>query len=98
MQTKLVTLNESDNVLICCQSLHSNESIEIDQQRLVVSCAIDVGHKIARRAIKQGEKVIRWGVPIGSATLDIEQGEHVHIHNMKSDYIPSYTRQAKVGE
>lgn len=98
MQAKLVTLNESDNVLICCQSLAPSESVEIDQQHFVIQDEIDVGHKIARRAIKQGEKVIRWGVPIGSATLDINAGEHVHIHNMKSDYIPSYTRQAKVGE
>jgi len=30
-------------------------------------------------------------VPIGSATRAIKAGEHVHLHNMKSDYIPTYT-------
>ena len=30
-------------------------------------------------------------MPIGSATRDIEPGEHVHLHNMKSDYLPTYT-------
>lgn len=98
MPSKLVLLHEVDNVLVCCKSLAVHEVIEINELNVQVSSDIDVGHKIARRAIKQGEKVIRWGVPIGSATLDINIGEHVHIHNMKSDYIPSYTRQAKVGE
>ena len=48
---------------------------------------IDFGHKVAVRAIKQGEKVLKYGLPIGSATRDIEAGEHVHVQNMKSDYI-----------
>jgi len=32
-------------------------------------------------------------VAIGSATRDIAVGEHVHLHNMKSDYLPTYTRE-----
>jgi hypothetical protein len=31
--------------------------------------------------------VIKFGVPIGSATVPIEAGRHVHVHNIKSDYI-----------
>ena len=33
------------------------------------------------------EKVLKYGLPIGSATRDIAAGEHVHVQNMKSDYI-----------
>ncbi|WP_316791162.1 UxaA family hydrolase [Pedobacter frigoris] len=50
-----------------------------------------IGHKIADCLIREGEKIIKYGVPIGSATTTIEIGEHVHLHNMKSDYIPTYT-------
>jgi hypothetical protein len=39
------------------------------------------------QAIAQGEKVLKYGLPIGSATRDIEAGEHVHVQNLKSDYI-----------
>jgi hypothetical protein len=28
---------------------------------------------------------------MGSATRDIVLGEHVHLHNMKSNYLPTYT-------
>ena len=39
------------------------------------------------RAIAEGEKVLKFGVPIGSAVRAILPGEHVHVHNIKSDYI-----------
>ena len=42
------------------------------------------GHKYARRAIKTGESVIRYGYPIGTATADIAPGEHVHSHNLRT--------------
>ena len=33
----------------------------------------------------------RYGAPIGSASKDICAGEYVHIQNLDSDYLPSYT-------
>ncbi len=45
---------------------------------------IPLGHKIALREIKKGEKVIEYGEVIGIATSDIKKGEHVHVHNIKS--------------
>ena len=43
------------------------------------------GHKYAIRPIKAGENVIKYGNPIGHATVDIETGEHVHTHNTKTN-------------
>ena len=62
------------------------------------------GHKYARRDIKSGENIIKYGQPIGHATADIKAGEHVHTHNVKTnlsgklDYIyePSEVRDEKV--
>ncbi|WP_163934080.1 UxaA family hydrolase [Paraferrimonas sp. SM1919] len=96
MSNKLVLINSSDNVLICCQSIDEKETVGLGDATYTFSTSIDIGHKIAKKAISKGEKIIRYGVPIGSATADIAMGEHVHIHNMKSDYIPSHTRESKV--
>lgn len=96
--TKFVLLNKADNVFICCQTLKAGEIISINKQEINMVNPIDVGHKIAKENIKQGQKIIRYGVPIGSATADIEIGEHIHLHNMKSDYISSHTRQSVVGK
>lgn len=45
---------------------------------------IPAGHKRALKAIKKGEKIIKYGNPIGIATADIAEGEWVHTHNLKT--------------
>ena len=62
------------------------------------------GHKYALRAIAAGENVIKYGMPIGHATKDIAAGEHVHVHNVKTNlgdvleyaYDPSFAEVARV--
>ena len=51
------------------------------QDGLTLAGPIPFGHKVARRAISQGTAVIKYGVTIGTATQEIQVGEHVHVHN-----------------
>lgn len=51
--------------------------------------AIPFGHKVAIRDIARGTPIIRYGYPIGVATADIKQGDHVHSHNMRSTLSPA---------
>lgn len=44
------------------------------------------GHKIAVRQIKEGEPILKYGIPIGTATKDIKKGSWVHLHCMRSNY------------
>ena len=46
---------------------------------------VPLGHKIALRDIPKGEPVIKYGVAIGRATVDIRAGQHVHVHNVKGE-------------
>ncbi len=46
---------------------------------------LENGHKYARRDIKKGEQVIKYGAPIGSALCDIGKDEHIHTHNLKTN-------------
>jgi len=50
-----------------------------------VAVSIKDGHKTAICDIAAGELVIKYGYPIGSATQNIAQGEHVHSHNLKTN-------------
>ena len=45
----------------------------------------DDGHKYAIRPIAPGENVIKYGMPIGHAKVQINPGEHVHTHNLASN-------------
>lgn len=43
------------------------------------------GHKYALTPISTGQMVIKYGQPIGIATSDIQVGDHVHTHNVKTN-------------
>ena len=80
-----------DNCLIARAPLRAGDVILIDGREVVLTQDIDLGHKLARHALSVGDKVLRYGAPIGSVTAPIAIGQHIHIHNLESDYIPTYT-------
>ena len=43
------------------------------------------GHKYALRDLSAGEDIIKYGMPIGKACADIRSGEHVHVHNVRTN-------------
>ena len=45
---------------------------------------IPIGHKLAIKALKEGDTVIKYGVDIGKVVADIGMGEHAHVHNIKT--------------
>lgn len=94
---KLILLNEDDNVLVCIAPIAAGDELAIDGAVLHATEDVGVGHKVARRAIWPGAKILKYGAPIGSATKTIAAGEWVHSHNMASDYIPAHDRRAPEG-
>ncbi len=83
----LIRLSEQDNVAVATSNLAPGEELVVGALRLVARDAIPFAHKVALRPIAAGEKVVKFGVPIGRATAAIEAGRHVHVHNIKSDYV-----------
>ncbi|MCS7304191.1 MAG: UxaA family hydrolase [Thermoguttaceae bacterium] len=86
---RLFRLSPEDNIRVALQELKPGERILVEGQWLQVQDRIPAGHKVAIRPIAVGEKVIKYGCPIGSATQPIQPGQHVHTHNLQSDYLPS---------
>ena len=95
--TKLLILCAEDNVAVALGALGPGLIGCSDGSEIEVSKPVTLGQKIARRAIHRGEKIIKYGVSIGSATTDIALGEYVHIHNLKSDYTPTYALDETAG-
>ena len=52
-----------------------------------VTAMVDIpqGHKMALKAMKAGDQVVKYGFSIGHATADIQPGHWVHTHNMKTN-------------
>jgi altronate dehydratase small subunit len=86
-----IRLSPLDNVAILARMVPAGSTIVVDGCTLTVPASLGLGHKVALRPIAAGEKILKYGVPIGSATREIAAGEHVHVHNVQSDYLPTYT-------
>jgi SAF domain len=88
---KLLRIHRDDNVLIVVTPVRAGDCDVIDGREVVFTQNVATGHKVAARDIKAGEKVYKCGVPIGSAKEMIPAGAHMHLHNLRSDYIATYT-------
>ena len=88
---KLLRIHRDDNVLIVVAPVCAGDRDLVEGHELVFTQNIAIGHKVAARDIKAGEKVYKCGVPIGSAKEMIPAGAHMHLHNQKSDYIATHT-------
>lgn len=91
---RLILLHPQDNVLICVRAIEAGDILPASGGTIPAREGIAIGHKIARTPLKVGDKIIKYGAPIGSMTADAATGDWVHMHNMKSDYISSHTRTA----
>ncbi|MFD1696162.1 UxaA family hydrolase [Roseibium aestuarii] len=77
---KSILLHADDTIVIALADLEAGD--HIPHVEVALPAKVMRGHKIARRPIATGEKVIRYGQIIGQATRDIAAGEHVHVQNL----------------
>jgi altronate dehydratase len=88
---RLLRLSAEDNIAVAATTIEAGQSLLLDGRTITFAARIPTGHKVAIVPIAAGEKVIKYGASIGSATAAIRPGEYVHTHNLKSDYLPTYT-------
>ncbi len=81
---------KKDQVGVAVKDITQGEKLEgwcmEDDSTLAVIATkeIPLGHKVAITAVRKGEPIIKYGMPIGNATSDISVGDHVHTHNLKT--------------
>jgi ureidoglycolate dehydrogenase (NAD+) len=97
---RAIQLAPNDNVAaaIVAVGLGTSVSVVLNSSGIAVAQLasrqnIAFGHKIAVNDIENGSPIIRYGYPIGIATANIRQGEHVHSHNMRSMLSPASSKQ-----
>lgn len=87
---RLLLLAPGDSVFVLRDQIDAGETVWVAGVAVAFPTRLGLGHKIARVAVAAGDKVIKYGAPIGRATQAIAQGDHVHLHNLTSDYTPTY--------
>jgi len=89
----LLLLADGDDVLIAAGDLLPGPQLTSSCEEILVTEPVPLGHKVAARTIAAGAAVVRCGVPIGAATMDIERGAWVHTHNLRSDYLATFAHR-----
>lgn len=90
---RAIVIDAKDNVATALTNIESGDTVMVvssSQNKICetkVTKAIPFGHKLAISAISKGDKVIKYGEPIGHASQDIGPSEYVHIHNVDSNRI-----------
>ncbi len=77
-----VLLHPDDAVAIAKQPLLPRTLLRTAEGEVRVAGMVPPGHKVALRAVPQGDSIRRYGQIIGFATQDIPAGAHVHSHNL----------------
>jgi (2R)-sulfolactate sulfo-lyase subunit alpha len=88
----LILLDPEDNCYVITRDVEPGDIVDIDGDVWNVTVALTPGHKIARWPIETGTVVTKLGVPIGVASTPIGKFEHIHLHNLRSQYIPTHER------
>ncbi|MBQ7740616.1 MAG: altronate dehydratase [Eubacterium sp.] len=83
---KLIRINDNDNVAVALCDLESG----YNEDGLTLKENIKKAHKTALFDMKKGERVIKYGYPIGTLTSDVKAGEHIHSHNLKTNLDEEY--------
>lgn len=92
---RLLLLHAGDSVYVLRDQIAEGEMVMVAGTAVAFPQALGLGHKIARVAVAAGEPVLKYGAPIGRATRNIAPGDHVHLHNLASDYTPTYALEGK---
>lgn len=80
---QLTVIARDDNVAVALCPITKGEKLETTVPLRALD-DIPAGHKVALTDIAEGQKVIKYGFPIGVATQAIPAGSHVHTHNVRT--------------
>jgi altronate hydrolase len=93
VQSPIIRIHAADNVVIARHQLLGGQALP--GEGVTVSGLIPPGHKVAVRAVAQGEPVRRYNQIIGTARSAISPGQHVHTHNLEFSH---FARDYAVGQ
>ncbi len=80
-----IKINPEDNVAVALRPLEAGESLEVADTAVVLRDGIPQGHKFALCALREGENVIKYGMPIGHVTAGVAAGTWLHTHNIATN-------------
>ncbi len=86
MTIRVFLIEEEDNVATnVADEIPKGTKVKVNDLEIESLDDIPYGHKMALRPINKGSEVMKYALSIGTATVDIQPGNHVHTHNVESN-------------
>jgi len=83
MQKKIMKVNASDNVAVALVNLKAGDVISFENQDIKIISDTKSKHKIALEKFESGDRIIMYGVLVGSANGVLKKGDVLTIENVK---------------
>ncbi|MFD2507380.1 UxaA family hydrolase [Halalkalibacter alkalisediminis] len=85
---RTIVMRPEDSVAVALQEIAAGIQVEVnvpskESITILLKETIEFGHKFSIRPIKAGSDIMKYGEVIGRALKNIEEGEHVHVHNLE---------------
>jgi altronate hydrolase len=88
MKRKVLKVNEDDNVLVALTDLSKGETIAYNGDNYSLQDDIKAKHKFFTKDMQPGDKVIMYGVLVGTAQQFIPKGGWMNTGNVKHAAAP----------
>ncbi len=88
----VLQIHPDDNICVATRKLSAGSMIRGNGVTFQLENDVALGCKLALTDLQAGDKVIKFGEPIGSLTESVKLGDYVHTHNLQSDYLRTYKR------
>lgn len=83
MMKKLIKVHPNDNVAIALMNLKQGDKIPFEGTDITVLDNVKAKHKISLDNLKHGNKIIMYGVLVGTVTQDIDCGGALTVDNVE---------------
>ncbi|MEQ8472611.1 MAG: altronate dehydratase family protein [Marinoscillum sp.] len=77
----ILKIDEADNVLVALFDLQPGE-VEFEGEKILLANLLNQKHKFLIEDLRKGEKIIMYGVPVGTANMDLPAGTTITIENV----------------
>lgn len=89
MINKIIKVHPKDNIAVALSNLTADEELKFEGDLLRIVSDVKSKHKVALKKFEKGDRVIMYGVLVGTANKTIKRGEVLTIENVnhKSDKV-----------
>src|SRR5215813_4733895 len=83
MQTNVLKLSPTDNVLVALTTLRKGDQIDFSGESYTLLADIPAKHKFLARDVQPGDEIRMYGLLVGTATQPIRRGDLLSTKNIR---------------